>query len=217
MLRSSLVSILLAGMSVTSQAAEPAFTVPGHVNLPAKILTGNTFQTDAKAPYHPAPLMASLIDSEGLHALGLTGPCAATLSGYGSVATERVTLRIESVTCADGVPRPLRGWTLDENHVFGLKGELIWSDTAKTLTGVSAQKSRSTTKALVHSAASAADRLTYGAASAVLPSSDDDKPVQAEAGDAVYLPEVALQAGKEFSLLVPKSEKERMQVIGALR
>ena len=106
--------------------------IPSGSFVPVVLLTGVEAGTASSAQANPEPVLLRIQNLAQLpgYARYDVKTCFATGSAYGSMSTERAYVRLASLSCIDKrhklvLDAPLKGYVVDSDGMFGLRGKLV--------------------------------------------------------------------------------------------
>ena len=106
--------------------------IPSGSFVPVVLLTGVEAGTASSAQANPEPVLLRVQNLAQLpgYARYDVKTCFATGSAYGSMSTERAYVRLASLSCIDKhrklvLDAPLKGYVVDSDGMFGLRGKLV--------------------------------------------------------------------------------------------
>ena len=106
--------------------------IPSGSFMPVALLSGVEAGTASAAQSNPQPVLLRLQNLAQLpgYARYDVRACFATGSAYGSMSSERAYIRLVSLSCVDRRHRlvldtPLKGYLVDSDGMFGLRGKLV--------------------------------------------------------------------------------------------
>lgn len=127
------------GAGASSTAASTSFQknpyagyIPSGSFMPVVLLTGVEAGTASSSQGNPEPVLMRVENLAQLpgNARYKVRSCFVTGSAYGSMSTERAYVRIASLSCLDKhhklvLDAPLKGYVVDSDGMFGLRGKLV--------------------------------------------------------------------------------------------
>ena len=106
--------------------------IPSGAFMPVVLLTGVEAGTASSAQSNPEPVLMRVQNLAQLpgYARYRVQTCFVTGSAYGSMSTERAYVRLVSLSCLDKhhklvLDSPLKGYVVDSDGMFGLRGKLV--------------------------------------------------------------------------------------------